>query len=146
MNSSKDTGSQASTSALLIDGNVTSSISLKNGILEAGKQVDGDEAAKQAILRYSGQHVSTFWWFRKVNLKFGSVRFAVSNGSILLTALVLLAYYFMRRKKYTITSILKGQAQFVKKTVIDLWQLAFSYQVNPLAAVEPLQTPTRISR
>ncbi|GJR30726.1 protein APEM9 [Tanacetum coccineum] len=146
MNSSKDTGSQASTSALLIDGNVTSSVSLKNGILEVGKQVDGDEAAKQAILRYSGQHVSTFWWFRKVNLKFGSVRFAVSNGSILLTALVLLAYYFMRRKKYTITSILKGQAQFVKKTVIDLWQLAFSYQVNPLAAVEPLQNPTRMSR
>ncbi|XP_076903659.1 protein APEM9-like [Bidens hawaiensis] len=138
MNSSKDTGSQASTSALLTDGSETS-VSLK-------KEGRGDAAAKKAILRYSCQNVSTFWWFRKLNLKIGGVRFAVSNGSIVLTALLLFVYYYMRRKKYTITSILKGQAQFVKKTVIDLWQLAFSYQVNPLAAVETLQTPNRVSR
>lgn len=140
MHSSKDTGSQVSMSA---DGNVTSSISLKK---EAGKQLDGDDAAKQAILRYSRQHVSTVWWFRTINLKFGSVQFAVSNGSISLTALLLLVYYFIwRKKKYSITSILKGQALFVKKTAIDLWQLAFSYQVNPLAAVEPA-LQNRISR
>ncbi|KAJ0800516.1 putative protein APEM9 [Helianthus annuus] len=139
INSSKDTGSQASTSALRKDENETS-VFLKT---EDRKQVDRDDATKQAILRYSGQNASTFWWFRKVNIKFGSVRFAVSNGSILLTVLVLLMYYYMRRKKYTITSILKGQAQLVKKTAIDLWQLAFSYQVNPLAAVETLQTPNR---
>ncbi|KAI7757180.1 hypothetical protein M8C21_008046 [Ambrosia artemisiifolia] len=142
MNTSKDTGSQASTSALLTAGNDTV-VSLKK---EGMKQVDGDGAAKQAILRYSSQNVSTFWLFRKFNIKLGGIRFAVSNGNILLTALVLLMYYFMRRKKYTVTSILKGQAQFVKKTIIDLWQLAFSYQVNPLAAVETLQTPNRVSR
>ncbi|KAK9076884.1 hypothetical protein SSX86_005219 [Deinandra increscens subsp. villosa] len=142
MNSSKDTGSQASTSALVTDGNTTS-VSLKT---EGWKQVDGDDAAKQAMIRYYGQNVSTFWWFRKLNLKFGSIRFAVSNGSILIAALMLLMYYYMRRKKYTITSILKGQAQYVKKTAIDLWQLAFSYQVNPLAAVDTLPSPNRISR
>ncbi|KAL8222942.1 hypothetical protein R6Q57_020341 [Mikania cordata] len=143
MNTSKDTGSQASTSASVTDGNSTSSVSL---IKEGWKQADGDDAAKQAIIRYSGQNVSTFWWFRKVYLKFGSIRFAVSNGSILLAALMLFAYYYLRRKKYTITSILKGQARYMKKTAIDLWQLAFSYQVNPLAAVDTLQYPNRVSR
>lgn len=95
----KEMGSQASSSALLTDGNVTSSISLKMGQLDGG----GHDAAKQAILSYSGQPVSTFWWFRKFTLKLGSVRFSVSNGNILLTALVLLTYYYMRRKNYTIT-------------------------------------------
>ncbi|CAH1449501.1 unnamed protein product [Lactuca virosa] len=121
IHSSKDTGSQASTSALVTDENVTSRSSKT---LESVKQVD----AKQAILRYSGQRVPTLWWFRTLNVKFGGVRFAVSNGSILITILMLLTYYYMRRKKYTITSILKKQALFVKKSVIDLWQLAFSYQ------------------
>ncbi|KAI3754805.1 hypothetical protein L1987_54596 [Smallanthus sonchifolius] len=142
MNTSKDKGPQVSTSALLTDENVTS-VSLKK---EGWKQVDGDDAAKQAILRYSGHNVSTFWWFRKINFKFGGVRFAVSNGSIFLAALMLFMYYYTRRKKYSITSILKGQAQFVKKTAVDLWQLAFSYQVNPLAAVDTLQNPSRISQ
>ncbi|KAD4178004.1 hypothetical protein E3N88_26595 [Mikania micrantha] len=99
MNTSNDTGSQASTSASVTDGNSTSSVSL---IKEGWKQADGDDAAKQAY-KISGQNVSTFWLFRKVNLKFGSIRFAVSNGSILLAALMLFAYYYLRRKKYTIT-------------------------------------------
>lgn len=34
----------------------------------------------------------------------------------------------------------------VKKALVDLWQLAFSYQVNPLAAVQPVPTATRGSR
>jgi len=31
----------------------------------------------------------------------------------------------------------------VKRALVDLWQLAFSYQVNPLAAVQPLSAATR---
>ena len=33
-------------------------------------------------------------------------------------------------------------AQYMKKAVVDLWQLAFSYQVNPLAAAQPLPSST----
>ncbi|KVI01470.1 protein APEM9 isoform X1 [Cynara cardunculus var. scolymus] len=152
MYSSNATGSQSSTSDLLRDGNVTSSVSNKKqtpfegSSKTPGKQPDGKDTAKEAILRYSAQHVPTFWWFRTLNVKFGSIKFAISNGSILLTALMLLTFYFMRRKKHSITSILKGQVLFVKKAVLDLWQLAFSYQVNPLASIEPLQTPARVSR
>ncbi|KAH9805547.1 protein APEM9 [Citrus sinensis] len=34
----------------------------------------------------------------------------------------------------------------VKKALVDLWQLAFAYQVNPLAAVQPLPAATRGGR
>ncbi|XP_024960088.1 protein APEM9 isoform X2 [Cynara cardunculus var. scolymus] len=109
MYSSNATGSQSSTSDLLRDGNVTSSVSNKKqtpfegSSKTPGKQPDGKDTAKEAILRYSAQHVPTFWWFRTLNVKFGSIKFAISNGSILLTALMLLTFYFMRRKKHSIT-------------------------------------------
>ncbi|KAJ6857718.1 hypothetical protein NC651_039211 [Populus alba x Populus x berolinensis] len=44
---------------------------------------------------------------------------------------------------------LNGQlptTQAAEKATADLWQLAFSYQVNPLAAVQPLPTATRGGR
>lgn len=31
----------------------------------------------------------------------------------------------------------------MKNALVDLWQLAFSYQVNPLAAVQPLAAAAR---
>ncbi|MBA0553729.1 hypothetical protein Gohar_006633 [Gossypium harknessii] len=34
------------------------------------------------------------------------------------------------------------QALLVKKCLVDLWELAFSYQVNPLAAIQPLSAAT----
>ncbi|WMV37024.1 hypothetical protein MTR67_030409 [Solanum verrucosum] len=43
-------------------------------------------------------------------------------------------------------SVLKRQASSTKKALVDFWQLAFSYQVNPLAAVQPLPPATRGSR
>lgn len=35
------------------------------------------------------------------------------------------------------------QATTAKKALVDAWQLAFSVQVNPLAAVQPLPAATR---
>ncbi|XP_015059909.1 protein APEM9-like isoform X2 [Solanum pennellii] len=45
-----------------------------------------------------------------------------------------------------LTGIVKRQASSTKKALVDFWQLAFSYQVNPLAAVQPLPPATRGSR
>lgn len=39
--------------------------------------------------------------------------------------------------------VFTNKAVSIKKALVDLWQLAFSYQVNPLAAVQPLPTATR---
>jgi len=33
-----------------------------------------------------------------------------------------------------------------KKDIADLWQLAFSYQLKPLAEIQPLPTATRGGR
>ncbi|KAE9462876.1 hypothetical protein C3L33_05210, partial [Rhododendron williamsianum] len=57
----------------------------------------------------------------------------ISNGKIVLGCLMILM-------------VLKRQALSMKKALVDLWQLAFSYQVNPLAAVQPVPTATRGSR
>ncbi|KAK2992159.1 hypothetical protein RJ640_016932 [Escallonia rubra] len=84
--------------------------------LKAQNQSNGENGAKQTILKFAGQRVPCFWWFRTITLKFG-------NGSVL-----------------------KRQALSMKKAVSDLWQLAFSYQVNPLAAVQPLPSATHGSR
>ena len=61
-------------------------------------------------------------------------------------------YLFIQKMKKEIWSftemslcfrIVTRQAVFMKKALVDLWQLAFSYQVNPLAAVQPLAAVTR---
>ena len=35
------------------------------------------------------------------------------------------------------------QGSSMKKALVDLWQLAFSYQVNPLAIAQPLSGAAR---
>ncbi|WMV59453.1 hypothetical protein MTR67_052838 [Solanum verrucosum] len=79
-------------------------------------------------------------------LKFGSSRLVLSNGSVLLGFLVALVHCIVRRKQASLWSVVKSQASSTKKALVDFWQLAFSYQVNPLAAVQPLPPATRGSR
>nr|TKR97758.1 uncharacterized protein D5086_0000210530 [Populus alba] len=50
------------------------------------------------------------------------------------------------RKGATLNGLVRRQVSAAKKAMVDLWQLAFSYQVNPLAAVQPLPTATRGGR
>ncbi|XP_058188471.1 protein APEM9 isoform X3 [Rhododendron vialii] len=106
----------------------------------------GNTDTKEVILKLSQQRVSCFWWFRTVTLKFGNGQLLISNGKIVLGCLMILMYYILRRKQATVKRILRRQALSMKKALVDLWQLAFSYQVNPLAAVQPVPTATRGSR
>ncbi|XP_047338308.1 protein APEM9 [Impatiens glandulifera] len=98
---------------------------------------------KQQILKLSKQSVQPFWLFRNITLKFGSYRLVLSNGKIMFSCLLLLVFYFLRKKRVAIKSSIKTQALSLRNTSIDLWQLAFSYQVNPLAVVEPMARGTR---
>ncbi|XP_010313976.1 protein APEM9-like [Solanum lycopersicum] len=144
---------QSSALPLQIDECTTDSSSLVeekscNGttnILEHRDQSKGENTTKQSILDFSRRR-TPFWWFRTVTLKFGSSRLVLSNGSIFLGFLVALVYYIARRKQASLWSIVKRQASSTKKALVDFWQLAFSYQVNPLAAVQPLPPATRGSR
>jgi hypothetical protein len=100
-------------------------------------------STKAAVLKLSERMEPCFWWFRTITLKFGNARLVVSNGKIMLGCLILLIYYVFRRKKAALKRSATRQVLFVKRALIDLWKLAFSYQVNPLAAVQPLATATR---
>ncbi|KAL8127569.1 protein APEM9 [Apium graveolens] len=98
----------------------------------------GNNATKETIMKLSKQRVPGISWFRNITLRFGNAQFVMSSRSVLLGCLLLLTYYFIRRKRADLKRVLKRQALNVKKAATDLWQLAFSYQVNPLAAVQPL--------
>ncbi|KAK1392044.1 3-phosphoinositide-dependent protein kinase-1 [Heracleum sosnowskyi] len=99
-----------------------------------------NNAAKETIMKLSKQRVPGISWFRNITLRFGNAQLVISSRSILLGCLLLLTYYFMRRKQADLKRVLKRQALNVKKAATDLWQLAFSYQVNPLAAVQPISS------
>lgn len=102
-----------------------------------------EKTRKQAVLRLSKRVEPCFWWFRTINLKFGNVQLVVSNGKIALGCMILLVYWILRRKQASLKGMVQKQALFIKKAVMDLWQLAFSYQVNPLAAVQSSPIPLR---
>ncbi|KAK9269547.1 hypothetical protein L1049_001323 [Liquidambar formosana] len=114
--------------------------------LKAQYPPDGDKVTKQAIMKLSGRMDSCFWWFRTFSLKFGNARLVISNGKIVLGCLIFLICYAFRRKQATLKRIARRRAFSMKKALVDLWQLAFSYQVNPLAAVQPLPAAARGSR
>ncbi|GMP81435.1 hypothetical protein CsSME_00036146 [Camellia sinensis var. sinensis] len=105
----------------------------------------GENDMKQAILKLS-ERVPCFWWFRTFTLKFGNGQLVISNGKIVLGCFMVLMYYVLQRKQATLKRIFKRQALSMKKALVDSWQLAFSYQVNPLAAVQPVPAATRGTR
>ncbi|KAM7469066.1 hypothetical protein LguiA_007249 [Lonicera macranthoides] len=142
--SSKFTSSsQASVLSSLSDKGETNRTSVHSKSLEAqNPSSSGESSAKQAIIKLSGRRVPRFWWFRTFTLKIGKGRFVLSNGSVFLGCLMFLTYYILRRKQISIRRILMRHAQYMKKAVVDMWQLAFSYQVNPLAAVQPIPSTT----
>ncbi|GAV59744.1 hypothetical protein CFOL_v3_03275 [Cephalotus follicularis] len=107
---------------------------------------NGQSDTKQAILKLSQQVKPCFWWFHTITLKCGRYRLVISNRKVALGCLIFLIYYVFRWKQATLKRFAKRQAFSIKKALVDLWQLAFSYQVNPLAAVQPLSAATHGGR
>uniref|UniRef100_A0A7C9ET12 Uncharacterized protein n=1 Tax=Opuntia streptacantha TaxID=393608 RepID=A0A7C9ET12_OPUST len=92
-----------------------------------------------------GKKLSIWRWFQSIITRSSSTVVA-SNGKLLLGCLVFLICYFIRKRRDTILRVLRRRAVSLKRALVDLWQLAFSYQVNPLAAVQPLAASASISR
>ncbi|OAY61283.1 protein APEM9 [Manihot esculenta] len=107
-------------------------------VLKPNYQPNGDNNTKQGILKLSRRIDPLFWWFRSINLRVGNLQLVITNGKIFLGCLMFLIYYLLRRKQATLKGIVRRQLVSIKKALVDLWQLTFSYQVNPLAAVQPL--------
>ncbi|CAH9115442.1 unnamed protein product [Cuscuta epithymum] len=137
MNTSElGSSSESNASLLQIDEHVPQSSSIKDE--KTGSANNLENNSKQALIEMYKKRGS-FWWFRTISLKFRSTRFIISNGNIFLCCLALILFHLMRRKS-NFKSILIKQASSVKKALGDLWELAFSYQVNPLAAVAGVQS------
>ncbi|XP_022732099.1 protein APEM9-like [Durio zibethinus] len=100
--------------------------------------LNGENNLKQAILKWYRQKYGCLWWFRNITLKFSNYELVIYNGKFFIGCLILFTYYIFRRKKVSLQRIVTIRALSVKKSLVDLWQLAFSYQVNPLAAIQPL--------
>lgn len=100
--------------------------------------------SKHAVVSKLSERIETCsWCFRVINLKFTNAKIVVPSGKIMLGCLILFACYILRRKQATLKRIVRRQVIVTKKALVDLWELAFSHQVNPLAAVQPLATATR---
>ncbi|PIA26245.1 hypothetical protein AQUCO_09500012v1 [Aquilegia coerulea] len=64
--------------------------------------LDGGDSRKQAILNFTEKVEPCFWWFRCINLKFGSARLAVSHGKIVLWgSFVIFICYVLQKKRAT---------------------------------------------
>ncbi|VFQ95440.1 unnamed protein product [Cuscuta campestris] len=97
---------------------------------------DLENNTKETIMKMY-KNRAPFWLFRTITLKFGNAQFVISNGNIFLCCLPLIFFYMMRRKP-DLKSTFRKHAWYVKKALTDLLELAFSYQVNPLAGVQSL--------
>ncbi|GLU10492.1 hypothetical protein SLE2022_272910 [Rubroshorea leprosula] len=114
--------------------------------LKKGYQLNGESNSKQAILKLTSRANACLWFFRNISFKFGNVRLVISRGRIFLGFLIFLIYYVLHRNRASLQRIVRRQVLAIKKAMVDLWQLAFSYQVNPLAAVQSLPAATSGSR
>ncbi|XWS40505.1 hypothetical protein CRYUN_Cryun17cG0000600 [Craigia yunnanensis] len=104
--------------------------------------LNGENNLKQAILKLYREPYGCLWWFRNTTLRFSNYQMVISNGKMLIGCMILFIYYIFRRKEVSLQRIIRRQALFVKKSLVDLWQLAFSYQVNLLAAIQSLPAAT----
>ncbi|XVF72456.1 hypothetical protein PTKIN_Ptkin12aG0122800 [Pterospermum kingtungense] len=100
--------------------------------------LNGENDLNHSIVKLYKQPCGCLRWFRNITLRFSNYQMFISNGKILIGCLIIFIYYIFRRKEVSLQRVVRRQALFMKKCLVDLWQLAFSYQVNPLAAIQPL--------
>ncbi|KAI3442953.1 uncharacterized protein J3R85_000291 [Psidium guajava] len=112
--------------------------------VEQKSMPNGEDDQKVAILKLYGQGKPCFWLSRSINMRLGNYRLVLPNGKILLGCLMLLAFFVVQRKRSALNRYVKRRALALKDALVDFWRLAFSYQVNPLAAVQaPASMPAR---
>ncbi|XP_078446848.1 3-phosphoinositide-dependent protein kinase-1 [Wolffia australiana] len=88
------------------------------------------------------------WWTRSVKLKFGKSTLIIPSGKVFLWGFLFLSIlHFLRRKQTTLRRFTGDKIASIRRALFDAWQLAFSVQVNPLAAIQPMPSAnTPVSR
>lgn len=119
-----------------------------------GSQPNGDKSNQDALksirpnTRLISQRLGPYlWWFRTLHLKFGSVSIILPGGrTVILGLLTFFAYHILKNRRAAFKRIVTQQASSIWRILSDALQLAFSFQVNPLAAVQPTPSATLGSR
>ncbi|KAL0922198.1 hypothetical protein M5K25_006167 [Dendrobium thyrsiflorum] len=125
-----ETSSQAE-----VHGKSTNSSNHMNG---HGSKLASSKVLNPSI-KFLTHRSSPFWWFCTVRVKFGGIHLVLPRGRIILVGLVMaFASYFFQRKASELRKFAWRQILFIQRALIDAWQLAFSVQVNPLAAVQQI--------
>ncbi|KAL0743994.1 hypothetical protein Bca4012_085507 [Brassica carinata] len=92
------------------------------------------------IMKLSKQHEP--WSSRPLNLRFGNTQFSMSRGKVAISLVGLIICYALKRKRAALIRIIRRQMESTRKAIVDFWKLAFSYQVNPLAAIQSIPSTT----
>ncbi|KAF8098835.1 hypothetical protein N665_0257s0045 [Sinapis alba] len=86
------------------------------------------------VIKLSKQHEP--WSSRPLSLRLGNTRFSMSRGKVAISLVGFIICYALKRKRAGLIRIIRRQMESTQKAIVDFWKLAFSYQVNPLAAIQ----------
>ncbi|OEL33554.1 hypothetical protein BAE44_0005425 [Dichanthelium oligosanthes] len=102
------------------------------------------KCTQPSIQRVANQFDPYFWWFHSVRLKFGKMHIVLPSGKLmLLFSLLFSTIYVLRRKTAGLKRTVFQQASSLRRAFFDALQLAFSVQMNPLAAVQQVPQAPR---
>ncbi|XP_010486260.1 PREDICTED: uncharacterized protein LOC104764335 isoform X2 [Camelina sativa] len=94
-------------------------------------------------LKLTKQHEpSPLWSSHPLSLKLGNTQFSMSKGKVAISLVGLIICYALKRKRAALIRIIRRQMESTRKAFVDFWKLAFSYQVNPLAAIQSIPNST----
>ncbi|TKW22814.1 hypothetical protein SEVIR_4G252700v4 [Setaria viridis] len=102
------------------------------------------KSTRPSIQRVTNQFDPSFWWFHSVRLRFGKIHIVLPSGKLmLLLSLLFSTIYVLRRKTAGLKRTVFQHASSLRRAFFDALQLAFSVQMNPLAAVQQVPQAPR---
>ncbi|CAN6192985.1 unnamed protein product [Urochloa humidicola] len=102
------------------------------------------KSTQSSIQHVANQFDPLFWWFHSVRLKFGKLHIVLPSGKcMLLFSLLFSTIYVLRRKATGLKRTVFQHASSLRRAFFDALQLAFSVQMNPLAAVQQVPQAPR---
>ncbi|KAJ1260753.1 hypothetical protein BS78_10G256400 [Paspalum vaginatum] len=102
------------------------------------------KSTQPSIQRVTKQFDPLLWWFHSIRLKFGKFHIVLPSGKLmLLFSLLFSTIYVLRRKTAGLKRAMFQQASSLRRAFFDALQLAFSVQMNPLAAVQQVPQAPR---
>ncbi|KAF0932655.1 hypothetical protein E2562_011957 [Oryza meyeriana var. granulata] len=109
-----------------------------------GHRKDLPKSIQPSFQRVTNQFDPFFWWFHSFRIKFGKIHVVLPSGKVMfLFSLLFSTMYILRRKGAAFKRTALQQVSSLRRGFLDALQLAFSTQINPLAAVQQVPQAPR---